>query len=476
MTAEVVVMNKIAVALAADSAASIRTSYGTKIYAANKLFRLSPKLPVGVMVYGSSEFMGVPWEVLIREYRAALGGKVFRRLQDYADEFMQYLTRQNWLQKEDFPKLVANAEMSGYVEWLVQEVDRQLQRDFAQNPPAAAQDGDRQHSLEELLKVKFDELAKFALQKVQGECDRLGKLPKFDDLTEEAERAIHEDFAQDAKAIVDRYVGLSGVLKLLPNHELLRAEIARAALFPLTRQPPTELASGLVFAGFGSEEFFPSTRALSFRGILAGKLQKKVDQRRSLAISRSIGATVIGFAQDDMIGTFMHGADPVLQTRWWDTFRKFVEKIPSALQAALDGSDILGADTIVEALRGYLSQAGEALLKEAQEGQRANHTIPFIQSVSYLSKDEMAELAESLIRLTSLKRRVTMTEETVGGPIDVAVISRGEGFVYVKRKHYFDRTLNPYYGYNTGENSHENKGQNKTGRKKRRRKRASKHN
>ena len=38
-----------------------------------------------------------------------------------------------------------------------------------------------------------------------------------------------------------------------------------------------------------------------------------------------------------------------------------------------------------------------------------------------------------------------MEEETVGGPIDVAVISKGDGFVWIKRKHYFDRELNQHF-------------------------------
>jgi hypothetical protein len=35
--------------------------------------------------------------------------------------------------------------------------------------------------------------------------------------------------------------------------------------------------------------------------------------------------------------------------------------------------------------------------------------------------------------------------ETVGGPIDVAVISRGDGFIWIKRKQYFDPNLNPQF-------------------------------
>ena len=57
--------------------------------------------------------------------------------------------------------------------------------------------------------------------------------------------------------------------------------------------------------------------------------------------------------------------------------------------------------------------------------------------------DELAAMAESLVTLTSFKRRISMEKETVGGPVDVAVISKGDGFIWIKRKHYFDPRLNP---------------------------------
>jgi hypothetical protein len=54
-------------------------------------------------------------------------------------------------------------------------------------------------------------------------------------------------------------------------------------------------------------------------------------------------------------------------------------------------------------------------------------------------------MAEALVNLTKLKRRVTFGAETVGGPVDVAIISKGDGFVWIKRKQYFDKDLNPMY-------------------------------
>jgi hypothetical protein len=60
----------------------------------------------------------------------------------------------------------------------------------------------------------------------------------------------------------------------------------------------------------------------------------------------------------------------------------------------------------------------------------------------------LAHLAESLVELTSLHRRVSRDIETVGGPIDVAIISKSDGFVWVKRKFYFDPKYNPQFAQN----------------------------
>jgi len=76
---------------------------------------------------------------------------------------------------------------------------------------------------------------------------------------------------------------------------------------------------------------------------------------------------------------------------------------------------------------------------------RQNYVMPVVSVVSILPKDELAAMAEALVNLTSFKRKVSMQSETVGGPIDVAVISKGDGFVWIKRKHYFKPDLNSQF-------------------------------
>lgn len=83
-------MNRIAVALAADSAVSIPTQSGHKIFqSANKLFTLSKHYPVGVMIYNDASILGVPWETIIKMYREELADRHFPKLCDYAQHFLK---------------------------------------------------------------------------------------------------------------------------------------------------------------------------------------------------------------------------------------------------------------------------------------------------------------------------------------------------------------------------------------------------
>ena len=82
-------------------------------------------------------------------------------------------------------------------------------------------------------------------------------------------------------------------------------------------------------------------------------------------------------------------------------------------------------------------------LDETERFRHEESVTPIMEIVQHLPKEELADMAEALVSLTALKRRVSLEEETVGGPIDVAVVvSKGDGLIWIRRKHYFDPALN----------------------------------
>lgn len=64
------------------------------------------------------------------------------------------------------------------------------------------------------------------------------------------------------------------------------------------------------------------------------------------------------------------------------------------------------------------------------------------RSIASFNVPDMANMAESLISVTNLQRHITSSEESVGGPVDVAVITRSEGFVWIKHKEWFEKEKN----------------------------------
>ena len=97
MTAEIAVLNKFGISIAADSAVTVETFHDgevkQKVYnSTNKIFALSKHAPIGLMFYNTVTLGGVLWETIVKSYRKKLDGKVFPILDDYYEDFLKYLT------------------------------------------------------------------------------------------------------------------------------------------------------------------------------------------------------------------------------------------------------------------------------------------------------------------------------------------------------------------------------------------------
>lgn len=116
-------------------------------------------------------------------------------------------------------------------------------------------------------------------------------------------------------------------------------------------------------------------------------------------------------------------------------------KYNSAVLKIVDGSAELKAQIEAVDLAALMAEYDTKM----SEAVNANYINPLFNALESLSKEDLAEMAESLIYLTYLKRRITNAEESVGGPVDVAIISKGDGFIWIKRKFYFKPELNQYF-------------------------------
>lgn len=426
MTAEVAILNREAVALAADSAATLSVHGDLKIYNTTKLFTLSEVEPIAVMFYGSGYFGPVPWETIVKKYRSQT--IPYNTVDDHASGFIDYVASfVKYTSDEDQNELVRVTAMSELQDiWL--EVTRRIQT----------------------AKIVDNHFSKDKLQPLVLECieERIRDLEKLDPI------------AGISASIAGRQLGIAtdnwedfvsiNLGNLPVNRKIVqraRVMVRRSLMVVLPLHPWNPWCSGVVVTGFGTDQIFPALSHYLVDGVIAGKVRAR--HICSEQISEEQPAKVRAFGQDDMVRAFMEGMD-INYTRRLEDYRTarehFYDRMVEDLVQYFDnymGNPLPSAERS-KLLRDMEKMRVDGLKKldSRINDYRDYHPRQIRAIVKWLPKEELAEMAEVLVNLTSFKRRVTPVAETVGGPIDVAVISKGDGLVWIKRNLYFEPKLN----------------------------------
>lgn len=437
MTSEVVVMNRLGIALASDSASTVHIGGGrTKFYHADKLFMLSNHQPVGIMVFANSSLMGVPWETIIKLFRAQLGHTKLDRLSDYADELIKFL---HHCTADLFPL----------------EVQERYYFSMLETYFASVVDTIQKHGYEIVEQVRTNNKSDSGIRALEAEIieEALETWRKEKDVpTDQCTReiAVQMETARSGevnKLLADHFSHADN--KVMENlREIVRLIVCKKYILP-------ESLSGIVIAGFGEKEHFPSYQEYYIGKMYRGKL--KYHLQSQAAISSDVPAIIVPFAQSEMSFTFLNGIGPVYQYRIYDEVSALIEKVPNAIFDDLKIRGKAKKQALKNAMETHCKAHVRELFERVKTFQGDYYRTPIMQSIEYLPKNELAHVAQSLVNLNSLQKRISITEdETVGGPIDVAVISKGDGFVWIDRKHYFKPELNRHFFRNRMEEGSSN--------------------
>ena len=74
---------------------------------------------------------------------------------------------------------------------------------------------------------------------------------------------------------------------------------------------------------------------------------------------------------------------------------------------------------------------------------------PILAAINTLPKQELADLTYSLVNITSLRRKLDSDIDSVGGNIAVAIITKGDGFIWINKINTVDFKLNPHVLYSS---------------------------
>lgn len=418
MTAEICILNREAVAMASDSAATVElTTPQGQIYkyfpTVDKIFKVGSDVhTIGVMIYQSPTIMEVPWETLIKLWGDTLEDRPLPRVSDYADSLLAFVRSHAVIKAADQQEHHFRQTTELFAATLLSSVEARVRTE-----------------LELQGEVSEPRRSEITSQVIEAERNRwLG----LDELTPNSKRLaaqVTDEYGSILNQTIRRYF----VNKPLTDED--RAAITETAGNLFFRNDRAVVAyTGLVIAGYGDDDIFPAVQHYEVEGLIADFLKTRLIEGFKAGIEPKQHARIIPFAQQEMVRAFIVGAEQVSVAELKNFARKSFEELAVAArmgkarrEAAVDAA-VAGWD---EAVQGYADSRGSA--------------VQLV--VGMLPKRELAAMADTLVSLTSFKRRVSPEIESVGGPTDVAIISKSEGFRWFRRKDW-----DPLYPWESHEN------------------------
>ncbi len=433
MTAEVAILNRAAVAVAADSAVTLGAD--RKVYkTANKIFPLSLDPPVLIMFYGAGSLGPIPWETIVQQYKQEHTDVSFSTVEEYGSCFVEFL-----------PQMVSHISSQMQLEFVRTEILWELEqlcgmaqesaRRFAQTAPS---DGGA-------LKDYFqDQVCRAARMRSEYLTD-IGPVSGISETraVQQLETAVrgwqlHGETVNSWNEFLSLWFSQLPELLAFDARMLtrtLRDDLERSTLQSLRTADWSPGSTGMVVTGFGNEQLFPSLTHWIVDQVMDNVI--KARHLDHISIDDNCASMIYPLAQQhDVARTLIDGIHPQFleahHSIVFDLLNALIDRVAYGLQDLVNPRRY---DGVVDWLQTLPSEVISSMPDEL-EMRVAYYAAPLLDLVQGLPKEHLAEMAETLVHLASFQEKFTPGADVVGGPIDVAVISRGEGLVWLKRKQF----------------------------------------
>lgn len=442
MTAVVGILNKSGAAIAADSAVT-RTRYNnwgtTKITKnGNKMIRLSNCVPISVMTTGNGEYLRTPWEIIIRHYRLHRGDIPHQTVEACVHDFFRYIADNHLFCEEEITKYWIRFNLERLFDYANSMIDYTVK---------GRDDDNRLKSPKTYLKSFLTQLHRY-----RGNCLTTDICEQFKDYTPEQFHVFIGDMIT-AFLSEKEYQEDGFNINNFPKEFLasLQDDLELTLMVKLTtRRYHDERSAELVFTGFGADQEYPSlVSTVVFEGF-DNRVNYHIRPEDIICISDENPVAICPFAQKDIVDSLLRGLH--------DGYSRIVAKTINDIYSPFGNVifDINENDKEFENLDFFDFHIMLQKVKTADLDKKF-----FNANERYLNKKQhkweknledydllaMAALAQSLIELTGFHRILTFSQEGVGGPVDLAVITKNEGFTWLSRKSwYHHKDIGGQYG------------------------------
>ena len=357
---------------------------------------------LAVLHSGFVNIHGMPYSVLVNEWAASLGSTRLRTVALYRQNFLSWLSdNHDWVSPkrstDDFIGQLEALYRDTWNEIKKMEDDLGTSDDPVQrcleiwhdkasmlssSPPLAHDKGDWTKSTYETLKDRIEETRDYW----------------FDDIP------INEEISEQIELVTRLY--------LERGQRLERSELA--------------------FVGYGDKHLLPSYACVEISGFVNDSLLYKMTRER-IAPDLESGnfCAICPIGQSDAIDRFLLGVDyrtvDVATGAAMDKFIKYSHGVdqdkPYDDSTPLTDEEVALGNAVDSAINQAFRTWSEKYFKQ-----------PLVGVIAALPLASLATAARSLIEIQSLSQTITGEMGTVGGPIDVAMISRENGFQWINHK------------------------------------------
>lgn len=352
MTAEIAILNTHGVALAADSAITINVGENEqKIYnSANKIFTLSKYYPVGVMIFNNANFMEIEWEIIIKEYRKSLGNTSFDNLFEYADHFLDYVANYEYISIEQQKRYLFSLCLNVFSRIKNLFIDT-LKNDYKE--------------INNISSVQIHKSFNKTIKEFKGSLEEMTNENDFDMDVEFINSSL-EEIDQAMKFVFENFT----ISKKQKNEliDILYNDIQKGQCI----RNKYSGYSGIVITGYGNKEIFPSICVYHVFG-KAGKSFIRINAHKD-TITFEHMASILPFAQTEMVNSFMEGIDPI-----------FENTIIEQLETLVDAMNVLD-----KTYQEKLNKIKNNFFNYIKEFKRNVYIDPIMDIVKSLQKSDLA--------------------------------------------------------------------------------------
>jgi hypothetical protein len=407
MTSEIAVMNQRAIAFAADSAVTLID--GGRVIVRNdqkKLFNLAAGEPVGVMFFGLADLMGHPWDVLVSQYRTP---RPLAHVRDHAESLFRQLDGL----ESFFPKTRYRDEYRRLLASVFRFIFRfshYLQENGAEGPDEAI--------LGRAIELVWRRYQRYPDGRERRDLDCFP--PGF-------AATIERDYGG---VIADTIAYAFGAF---PLDSASRERLTEIGTFCVVKDLFLEDVTGLVFGGYGAEDSYPAVATYHASAVVSGIVKRaRIEETR---IDGDMHAAISLYAESDASYAFLRGIDMELEAYVYGSFQATSHELVDRLLGSVGNMDPAERESLRRRFHAEeVPEAVQETYEAVNDYQQRAFIDPVLAVIQISTRQDLAETARALVDLNIFRKRITAQDPTVGGAIDVAVISREAGFTWWKRQ------------------------------------------